>query len=155
VRQKLSKPKVEAFKSWAEVQLGRKNVMFAGSDAGGETLADAMTIIENCQVQRPQSRSLPHRRLRPNLGSQNQPDRRTAALELGSEKQSDSDRGLKRGIYRLLTTNYDKTAHKQRHKVENMFGNLKDWRRIATRCDRSAHTFFSAICITAIVTFWI
>ena len=31
-----------------------------------------------------------------------------------------------------------------------MFAKLKDWRRIATRYDRCAHTFFSAICITSI-----
>ena len=36
-----------------------------------------------------------------------------------------------------------------------MFGRLKDWRRIAPRYDRRAHTFFSAICIAAIVTFYI
>ena len=29
----------------------------------------------------------------------------------------------------------------------------KDWRRFATRYDRSAHTFFSAICIAAAVIF--
>ncbi len=29
----------------------------------------------------------------------------------------------------------------------------KDWRRFATRYDRSAHTFFSAICIAAAVVF--
>jgi putative transposase len=40
---------------------------------------------------------------------------------------------------------YDRTLYKQRHKVKNMFGRLKDWRRIATRYDRCAHTFFSAI----------
>jgi transposase len=28
------------------IALGRKNVLFAGSDAGGEILADAMTVIE-------------------------------------------------------------------------------------------------------------
>ena len=50
---------------------------------------------------------------------------------------------------------YDKTLYKQRHKVENMFGKLKDWRRISTRYDRCAHTFFSAICIAAFVIFWI
>jgi putative transposase len=50
---------------------------------------------------------------------------------------------------------YNKTLYKQRHKVENMFGKLKDWRRISTRYDRCAHTFFSAICIAAIVIFWI
>jgi len=50
---------------------------------------------------------------------------------------------------------YDKTLYKQRYKVENMFGRLKDWRRIATRYDRCAHTFFSAICIAATVIYWI
>jgi len=50
---------------------------------------------------------------------------------------------------------YDKTLYKQRHKVENMFGRLKDWRRISTRYDRCAHTFFSAICIAAFVIYWI
>ncbi|MCO7725453.1 IS5/IS1182 family transposase, partial [Brucella intermedia] len=29
------------------------------------------------------------------------------------------------------------------------------WRRIATRYDRCAHTFFSAICIAAAVIFWL
>ncbi|MBS6829995.1 MAG: IS5/IS1182 family transposase, partial [Desulfovibrio sp.] len=29
------------------------------------------------------------------------------------------------------------------------------WRRIATRYDRCAHTFFSAICIAAIVIFYL
>ena len=50
---------------------------------------------------------------------------------------------------------YCKTLYKQRHKVENMFGPLKDWRRIATRYDRCAHTFFSTILIAAIVIYWI
>ena len=52
-------------------------------------------------------------------------------------------------------TGYNKTLYKQRHKVENMFGRLKDWRRVATRYDRCAHTFFSSICIAAIVIWWI
>lgn len=50
---------------------------------------------------------------------------------------------------------YDKALYRQRHKVENLFAKLKDWRRIATRYDRCAHTFFSAICIAAAVIFWI
>ena len=97
IRQKETRPKVETFKAWAEVQLtrvpgksdlakafryalnrwaaftlfvedgrvaidnntaeraikpvviGRKNFLFAGSDAGGETLASAMTIIETAK----------------------------------------------------------------------------------------------------------
>lgn len=50
---------------------------------------------------------------------------------------------------------YDKALYRQRHRVENTFGRLKDWRRIAMRYDRCAHTFFSAICIAATVTFWL
>ena len=49
---------------------------------------------------------------------------------------------------------YDKAVYKTRHKIENMFGRLKDWRRIATRYDRCAHTFLSAIVIAATVVFW-
>lgn len=50
---------------------------------------------------------------------------------------------------------YCKTLYKQRHKVENMFARLKDWRRVATRYDRCAHTFFAAITIAAIVIYYI
>ena len=50
---------------------------------------------------------------------------------------------------------HDRVLYHQRHKIENMFGRLKDWRRIHTRYDRCAHTFFSAICIAATVIFWI
>ena len=50
---------------------------------------------------------------------------------------------------------YDKTLYRQRHKIENTFAKLKDWRRIATRYDRCAHTFFSAICIASTVAFYL
>ncbi|WP_407697084.1 hypothetical protein [Shinella zoogloeoides] len=39
--------------------------------------------------------------------------------------------------------------------MENLFAKLKDWRRIATRYDRCAHTFFSSICIAATIIFWL
>ena len=50
---------------------------------------------------------------------------------------------------------HDRVLYRQRHKIENMFGRLKDWRRIHTRYDRCAHTFMSAICIAATVIFWL
>lgn len=56
---------------------------------------------------------------------------------------------------RRFPATYCKALYKQRHKVENMFARLKDWRRVSTRYDRCAHTFFSAICIAATVIFWI
>ena len=50
---------------------------------------------------------------------------------------------------------YDKELYKKRHKIENSFAWLKDWRRIATRYDRCAHTFFSAVCIAASFIFYL
>lgn len=50
---------------------------------------------------------------------------------------------------------HDATLYRQRHKIENMFGRLKDWRRIHTRYDRCAHSFMSAIAIAATVIFWL
>jgi transposase len=56
---------------------------------------------------------------------------------------------------RIIKHDYDKDIYKTRHRIENMFGKLKDWRRIATGYDRCAHTFFSAICIAASVIFYL
>ena len=50
---------------------------------------------------------------------------------------------------------FDKTLYKRRHLIENTFSKLKDWRRIATRYDRCAHTFFSAICLAVCVIFYL
>lgn len=33
----------------------------------------------------------------------------------------------------------DAILYRQRHEIENMFGRIKDWRRIPTRYDRGAH----------------
>jgi len=56
---------------------------------------------------------------------------------------------------RKIQIPHDRMLYRRRHKIENMFGKLKDWRRIHTRYDRCAHAFLSAICIAAIVIFWI
>ena len=56
---------------------------------------------------------------------------------------------------RKVPVEYDKVLYKRRNLVERMFGRLKDWRRVATRYDRCAHTFFSAICLAATVIFWL
>lgn len=56
---------------------------------------------------------------------------------------------------RKLQHHYDKALYKQRHKIENVFGRIKDWRRVATRYDRCAHTFMSAICIAATCCYWL
>jgi transposase len=42
-----------------------------------------------------------------------------------------------------------------RHRIENILGRLKDWRRVAMRYDRCAHAFFAAITLAATVSFWL
>jgi transposase len=42
---------------------------------------------------------------------------------------------------------------KRRYRIELMFGRLKDWRRVATRYDRCAKTFLSAVALAATVMF--
>jgi transposase len=48
---------------------------------------------------------------------------------------------------------YCKTLYKQRHRSDYAFAKLKDWRRLATRHDRCAYAFFSAICIATTFIF--
>ena len=49
---------------------------------------------------------------------------------------------------------YNWNLYKKRYLIENMFAKLKDWRRIATRYERCAHTFMSAIHIAASFIFY-
>lgn len=50
---------------------------------------------------------------------------------------------------------HDEALYRQRHRIEIAFGGSKDWRRIATRYDRCATTFFGAITLAAIVIVWL
>ena len=50
--------------------------------------------------------------------------------------------------------NYDKALYRHRHKVENLFAKLKDWRRIATRYDKLAANYMAGVFLAAIITFW-
>ena len=50
---------------------------------------------------------------------------------------------------------HDTKVYRARHKIENMFGRLKDWRRVATRYDRCPIVFLSAIALAATVLFWL
>ena len=50
---------------------------------------------------------------------------------------------------------HDRTLYRQRHRIENMFARLKDWRRIHTRYDRCSHTFLSASAFAASFICWL
>lgn len=56
---------------------------------------------------------------------------------------------------RKIPIPHDPALYRQRHRIEIMFARLKDWRRIAMRYHRCAHTFFSAITLAATVIFWL
>ncbi len=49
---------------------------------------------------------------------------------------------------------HDENLYKKRSSIEIMFGRLKDWRGIATRYCRCAHTFDSAVCLALIMLFF-
>lgn len=51
--------------------------------------------------------------------------------------------------------NYDAETYKQRNLIERMFCRLKDFRRIATRYDKRADTFLSAVLIAATRLLWL
>lgn len=48
-----------------------------------------------------------------------------------------------------------KRRYRQYNKIERMFCRLKDARRIATRYDKSAKTYLNAICLMALVYWWL
>ncbi len=49
---------------------------------------------------------------------------------------------------------YDKTAYRERNLIERMFCRLKDFRRLATRYDKLARNFLSAVALVAAVIWW-
>ncbi len=69
------------------------------------------------------------------------------------------ERGIKAVIpgksNRKRKIRHDKEAYKGRNVVERCFGRLKDWRRIATRYDKLAQNFLSALCFVATLAYWI
>lgn len=50
---------------------------------------------------------------------------------------------------------YDKARYRERHRVENAFCRIKDYRRVATRYDKLAANFLSGVAIAILVAFWL
>ena len=57
--------------------------------------------------------------------------------------------------YRKRLHPFDAEAYKRRNLVERAFCRLKDFRRIATRYDKLACTYAAAVCLAAIVIWWL
>ena len=69
------------------------------------------------------------------------------------------DRGTKPVIpnrsNRKQPFSFNRRLYKERRRIENAFGRLKDFRRIATRYDRLACNFLASVCIVAALVWWI
>ncbi|WP_432762840.1 transposase [Altererythrobacter rubellus] len=64
--------------------------------------------------------------------------------------------GARRGPNdRKRPVQYDERRYKDRWRVETMFCRLKDFRRVATRYDKLARNFLSAVSLAAAVAFWL
>jgi transposase len=50
---------------------------------------------------------------------------------------------------------YDARRYRDRHLIENAFCRIKDFRRVATRYDKLARNFLSAVALATLVAFWI
>ena len=49
---------------------------------------------------------------------------------------------------------YDRRRYRDRWRIEAAFCRLKDFRRVATRYDKLARNFASALALVAVVAFW-
>jgi transposase len=90
-----------------------------------------------------------------------------AAAKLLGDKAYDSaplrqwlkDRGTKAVVpnksNRKQPFSFDKKSYRQRHRIENAFSRLKDFRRIATRYDKLARNFLASVCLVAAIVWWI
>lgn len=56
---------------------------------------------------------------------------------------------------RKRVIHYDHKRYRDRHLIENAFCRLKDFRRVATRYDKLARNFLSAVALATLVAFWL
>jgi putative transposase len=50
---------------------------------------------------------------------------------------------------------FDRTAYRMRNIIERTFSRLKDFRRIATRYDKLARNYLSAVQLVSVVCYWL
>lgn len=56
--------------------------------------------------------------------------------------------------HRKRAIRYDQCRYRDRWRIEAAFCRLKDFRRVATRYDKLALNFLSAVALAAVVAFW-
>ena len=56
---------------------------------------------------------------------------------------------------RRVPIEYDEARYKSRWRIEAAFCRLKDFCRVATRYDKLARNFFSAVALATVIAFWV
>ena len=88
-------------------------------------------------------------------------DAKTAVLDKGYDSDALRIWLFERGVTPCIPSKsnridplpYSKATYRKRHVVENFFGELKTFRRVATRYDKLAETFFGWVMLAVIVKF--
>ena len=70
------------------------------------------------------------------------------ACKIGITPVIPGKRGRKRKI------RHDRPRYRERRRIEAIFNRLKDFRRIATRYDKLARNYASALALAAVIAFW-
>ena len=97
----------------------------------------------------------PSQRLTPNTvaelveGGYDADHLRRSLREVGTTPVIPGRRNRKRAI------RYDKKRYRDRHLIENAFCRMKDFRRVATRCDKLAANFLSGVALATAIAFWL
>ena len=74
------------------------------------------------------------------------------ASNLGGHEDRSEGAALKRGRKRKIR--HDRRRYRERWRIEATFNRLKDFRRIATRYDKLARNYASALALAAVIAFW-
>ena len=72
-----------------------------------------------------------------------------------ADKGYDANALRKRLHAEEVPIDYDKVRYKGRWRIEAAFCRLKDFRRVATRYDKLARNFLSAVALATLVAFWV
>jgi transposase len=72
------------------------------------------------------------------------------------DRQTAATKGIKTCIpartNRTTAVPFSATVYRRRHRVENFFERIKRYRRVATRYDKLAETFFVFVCLAILFT---
>jgi len=88
------------------------------------------------------------------LEGQQVPNRRRQIAHRGIQANAPGRTALQSrfSAIRLLPSIYERYREWD---IERMLCRLKDFRRVATRYDRNAANFLAAVCIAAVVSYWL